>query len=483
MEDRRMSSFPLNNGVPPAIARTRHPVFAGGQPEADWPEMDVSILEEKRGIVPPFPLDLLAQPWRDWVSDTASSAGAPTDYVAQAVLAALAGLCGAGVAVRITPVWSEPLVLWQAVVGEPSSGKSSALASTRRLLGLIEAERRVHDEARLEVHAERPKEAGSRDAFVRSQVVVADAALETIADIVSGNPRGVILWRDEPAWLAQLGEAGNDGSDRSRWLEAWRAGGVTLRRRTDKSPLRLERFPVSILATTPPDRLREVLEESDDGPAARFLYVWPGPQPYCPLANCRIAQDDEALKMLRRISRLARTPDDPLALTFDRHGVEAFDGFLAGLHADRRKTEGLEAAWLGKGRSTVARLAGALELLAWSASDAPGLPGNIGREQVEAAVALWTGYFRPHARAVFDRAMPTTSEDRVRRVARWLKASGPRSSPARTSGAGRWAGRSMPRLPNKCFIVWTSSDSSAPIALTTRRDLAGRRGVGRSTPP
>ncbi|MEA2850037.1 MAG: hypothetical protein QOE02_56, partial [Rhodospirillaceae bacterium] len=122
-----MTSFPFNPGIPPAIAGTRRPVFAAGQSAAGWPEMDVSILEEKRGAVPPFPLDLLAQPWRDWVSDTASSAGAPTDYVVQAVLAALAGLCGAGVAVRITPVWSEPLVLWQAVVGEPSSGKSSAL--------------------------------------------------------------------------------------------------------------------------------------------------------------------------------------------------------------------------------------------------------------------------------------------------------------------------------------------------------------------
>ena len=111
--------------------------------------------------------------------------------------------------------------------------------------------------------------------------------------------------------------------------------------------------------------------------------------------------------MLRRIGRLARTPDDPLVLSFDQRGVEAFDGFLAGLHADRRRTEGLEAAWLGKGWSTVARLAGALELLAWSGTDAPGLPGHIGREQVEAAAALWTGYFRPHARAVFDRAAPS----------------------------------------------------------------------------
>src|SRR3981081_1453266 len=141
MEDPCMSSFPLDSGVPAEIARTQHLVFAARQPEAGWHEMVGSILEEKRGAVRPFPIDLLARPWRDWVSDTASSAGAPTDYVVQAMLAALAGLCGAGVVVRITPVWSEPLVLWQAVVGEPSSGKSSALASMRRLLGSIEAER------------------------------------------------------------------------------------------------------------------------------------------------------------------------------------------------------------------------------------------------------------------------------------------------------------------------------------------------------
>src|SRR5260370_20270918 len=128
-----MSSFPLDTGVPAEIARTQHLVFAAGQPKAGWPELDVSILEEERGAVPPFPLDLLAQPWRDWVSDTAASAGAPTDYVVQAVLAALAGLCGAGVAVRLTPLWSQPLVLWPAGAGETSRGRTSPPASTRRL--------------------------------------------------------------------------------------------------------------------------------------------------------------------------------------------------------------------------------------------------------------------------------------------------------------------------------------------------------------
>jgi hypothetical protein len=53
-------------------------------------------------------------------------------------------------------------------------------------------------------------------------------------------------------------------------------------------------------------------------------------------------------------------------------------------------TEGLEAAWLGKGPATVARLAGTLELLAWSGSGGPGQPGPIGRDQIEAAASFDT---------------------------------------------------------------------------------------------
>ena len=81
-------------------------------------------------------------------------------------------------------------------------------------------------------------------------------------------------------------------------------------------------------------------------------------------------------------------------------------------------------------RAGVARLVGRStrrssdSVLAWSGTDAPGLPGHIGREQVEAAAALWTGYFRPHARAVFERAAPSDFDGQVWRVARWLREGG-----------------------------------------------------------
>ena len=72
------------------------------------------------------------------MSETAHGAGAPVDYVVQALLASVAGVCGAGVLARVTETWSEPLILWQALVGGPSNGKTPALEALRRPLAAVE---------------------------------------------------------------------------------------------------------------------------------------------------------------------------------------------------------------------------------------------------------------------------------------------------------------------------------------------------------
>ncbi len=376
-------------------------------PPGGWGEIDPAFLDEARPPVPAFPLDVLPPFWRDWVGDTAGALGAPVDYVAQSVLAAVSGLCGAGVSVRVGPRWAEPLVLWQALVGAPSSGKSPAMASVRALLATLDAEQAARGDDRNKADDETPR-----------GTLVDETSLAAVADAVAANRWGVVLWCDDGAeWLLGAPETA-----RRQWLKAWSAHPLSLSSRRS-----VERFAVSLLLALSTERLAALA--TGDELAARFLFAWPAPAEHCPLGAAKPARDAEALAALRRIARKVGTAEDPLELTVDQRGLKAFDGFLAGLANELREsalheTEGLETAWLGKGRGTVARLTGLLELLAWSELRSAGPPGQLGTEQIERGVRLWSDYFRPHAFALFHRAAPTERERQARRVVRWLRQCG-----------------------------------------------------------
>jgi uncharacterized protein DUF3987 len=370
------------------------------EPSSAWPELDSALIDDGRGTMPLFPLELLPLPWRGWVGERARAAGAPVDYVAAAVLAAVAGVCGAGVRARVTPDWTEPVVLWQVLVGPPSSGKSPALKPVRHLLSSVEGE------------LPRP------DSGEAPHIIVETPTLGAVAHAVSINPRGVLLWRDEPSdWLAEL--------DRPQWRGAWRgawsADQLTLEGDVADDRVVLGTVAVSVFGTLRPERLMRPLGESDGGLAARFLYVWPDPAPYCPLAERRPSNQEQALSLLRRILKVARTPGNPLVLALDAETLKDFDGFLSCLHRDRATAEGLEAEWLGKGSGTVARLAAILELLAWSGADSGAAPQQIRRPAMQGAIRLWDEYFRPHAAQVFGRAGRTDLLRQARRVVRWLQ--------------------------------------------------------------
>lgn len=380
---------------PDSVVRLLHgkqPTAARGAPA--WPDIDGALLDDQALAVPTFPVGTLPLPWRTWVEDTARSVNIPTDYVAQAVLAAVAGVCGAGVRVGISPVWSPPLVLWLAVVGAPSSGKSPALASVLRLLRALESE-----------------EAGAVSGTVDSQApggrmqrrrIVTDGSRADVLDTTRANQRGAILWRDEPeGCFAPL------------------PGGGVVRQ--------LEPYPVTILGALEPDRLASTLQRGHGMVAARFLYALPAPPPFQPLAGRKRARDSDALALLRAIRCKAGAMHDPLHVPVDTDGLAVLDRFLGDLHADLRSAEGLWAAWLGKGRGAVPRLAGVLHMLEWSArqvSDPSAKLGGIGRDVVERALALWSGYYRAHAKALFDHTAPSDLESRARRVVHWLKSCG-----------------------------------------------------------
>ena len=183
---------------------------------------------------------------------------------------------------------------------------------------------------------------------------------------------------------------------------------------------------VSILGSIEPDRVAPALQRGGDGLAARFLYAWPHAAPFYPLAERKHQGDDEVLMVpLRRLLRLV-----PLSrhrgcgLLFDEAGEKSFNAFLARLHAEVQRAEGLEAAWLGKGRGAVACLAATFTLMSWSATKSTEPPRDIDARSVECAVSLWSDYYRPHARAFLESAVPTDLARQASRVVRWLRADG-----------------------------------------------------------
>ena len=228
-------------------------------------------------------------------------------------------------------------------------------------------------------------------------------------------PAVACLWRDEAGdWFTCL--KAEDDRRRRLWLQSWSAG-------SSAPAAAAESAAVSILGAVQPEQLGRLFQDAEDL-AARHLYAWPHQPPFRSVVGSPSPDDGEALGRLRRIARKVGTIRDPLVLLVDERGLGALDTFMANVHAALREAEGLEEAWMGKGRGTVVRLAGILELLDWSATGSSSPPGHIGRERIEEATALWEGYFRPHATGLFMRTAPTTTEVQARRAARWLRSKG-----------------------------------------------------------
>jgi hypothetical protein len=362
---------------------------------APWPDIDPTLLSRTQPAPPPFPLELLPQDWRDWTTDLARDSLAPVDYAVQGLLAVVAAACGAGLVVRVTPVWSEPLLLWQAMVGTEASGHALAFAGAQGLLADLEP----------------------ADQDVASPGVVADGTADSVREALHRCWRAALLWREElPDWWAEARQPG----ERPGWLAGWSARPALLNRRAAE-PLRFHQFPICILGTLHPDRLNESLARGDDRLSARFLYSWPEPTDVVALDG-RSSTSGRQLDMLKSIARLAED-DVPNELGLTPEAVRRLEEIVAIVRQRAREADGLEAAWIGNGPAMIVRIAALLALMHFAhRSPAPWHKINqISQPRIDDAWALWDGYFLPHARRVFGRNGRMKIDRLVGRTVGWLK--------------------------------------------------------------
>jgi hypothetical protein len=363
------------------------------EPSPPWPDIDSRFLNGGRPPPPAFPLDILPEPWRSWVEHRAlSSTG--VDFLAQGLLGAVSAVCGARIVVEVTPDWHEPLVLWQALVGAPSTGKTPALQAARRVVESLGA-----------------------DDTALMPALPADSPPLLLARTAYSHPRGVALWCDDLAgWLAGL----VDRQERLLALTGWSGQAAHLPGTRQLLARDVPRLVFGITGTLQADRLAEALAGGDAGAASRFLYAWPMPRLEARLGGGS-ADEGRVPGLVHRLAALPGTVQAPHTLALQEEAATCLETTIPALRGFMRDSDGLEAAWIGKAAGNIARLAGLLCLMDWAQKTGTAPPLAVEGRHVEQAHALWSDYFWPHAQAVFGLAGTTLADRQARRVARWLR--------------------------------------------------------------
>jgi len=109
----------------------------------DWEDPDYSILEDRRGDLPEFPLDVFSEDWQSWAKDAAHGAGTTVDHVMVPLLGIASSLIGTARRIRASNSWSAPFSMWTCVIGFSGTGKTPGIDVTKRCLAKIEKDRRA----------------------------------------------------------------------------------------------------------------------------------------------------------------------------------------------------------------------------------------------------------------------------------------------------------------------------------------------------
>jgi hypothetical protein len=118
----------------------------------DWADPDISLLDNRRGNLPDFPIDVFSPALQKVFRRTAKGAGVTVAHVAVPFIGMTSGLIGYSRRVKASNSWFEPATCCTALVGYSGTGKTPGHNVTRKPLRQVE---------RLQKEKEEKKKRGS----------------------------------------------------------------------------------------------------------------------------------------------------------------------------------------------------------------------------------------------------------------------------------------------------------------------------------
>jgi Protein of unknown function (DUF3987) len=407
--------------------------------------------------VRPFPVEVFPEAIATLITQGAAALPCAPDLIGVPMLAVLGTAIGTSYAVQMKQGWTEGPRVHSGVIAPPGDKKSPAEKLATRPLHVLqakhgqdfEAQQVQHDLAMLvyevqlaDWRSKRRKKADSQqpegteqppppkpDAPAMTQLLTVDATVEALASILSSNPRGVLMERDElTGWVLSMNQyKGGKGADRQMWLSFWNGASVVINRKGRPDPLVLSNPFVCVTGGLTPDCLGDLVDGRgrEDGFLPRILLAYPDP---VPLTYTHATVTPEAQRayedLIKKLLALGQeTPTHTTVATFIPEGRAALITFLNELY-DRCNSVDCPAYLrhvIAKLEAYTGRLALTLQLCRYVSGDSR--TDNIEPESVRAAAEL-IRYFLSHAERIYPRLRTTEQDKQVEAAVSWIEAHG-----------------------------------------------------------
>lgn len=377
-----------------------------------------------------FPLHVFPKKMQSIIKEYVECYRFPVDYYAAAMLTAAGAAIGNKYKAEYKHKWQASALLYMAIVGPSSSGKSIAIEHSlvplykkeielRKLYKTIKAQYadRMHEykQGNITKEPERP---------IPTELIVSDATVEAICRIMPRNPHGLLSYTDELAgWLSRMNsyKSGGVGGDMIFWMEVWSGVFPKVNRANDEEPIFLQRPFISVLGGLTPNFLAKIAAggRSENGFLARILFAladsWEE-QPENDIVPS-LETFNEYERIINFLYNMPRVVEEdgnisPIILRCNDKARVCFKNYL-NKQKSRRNEEGDESmrGIIGKLDNYALRFAlilAFLEIACAHDDDPSEIPIEtmervvIHPETVEKAIAI-ADYFRETARIVLDR--------------------------------------------------------------------------------
>jgi hypothetical protein len=449
----KVRAWPADQSV--AWLRAQLEGTAESPPVPEWTsEPDWSMLDDRRGELPEFPLDAIGPEWSTCIRRAAHGAATMSAHVAVPFLGIASALIGTARRLKASSSWSQPATIWAAVVGHSGTGKSPGLQAIQSALDHImkqlktqraELQRAHATKVEIQKAAEKkwkaevseavdagtkppdmPKEAMPVGDFVSPRHYVSDTTVERLAVLLTAIPRGTLLLADELSGLFLNMSRYNGGQDNEFWLQSWNGSSYVVER-MGRPPIELDHLLIGMVGGLQPDKLAKSFEGAADGMYARVCFSWPAEPPHRPLSKEALEVDPEFVNALRRLIDLPSESEEGYfvskSLPLSDEALREFEQFRQFVHDAKQTLDGRDREWMSKAPAHTLRLALTLAFLVWARNGGPE-PTQIDKRYMVGAVRIVRDYFALHSRAALRQIGLSERHVNARQALRWTRLHG-----------------------------------------------------------